>query len=114
MDQLPCAHAIAVCKEMNLDPYKYCSSYHTKEAMIATYKESTYPVGNKDTWQIPEHIKAVEVKPPEGKIRVGRPKKRRCKPAWERNKKVIKETKCGNCRQSGHNQKTCRNTRQIE
>ncbi|XP_062103320.1 uncharacterized protein LOC133814367 [Humulus lupulus] len=69
MDQLPCAHAIAVFKEMNQDPYQYCSLYYTKEAMVATYKESIYPLGNEDTWQIPEHIKAVKIHPPEGKIR---------------------------------------------
>ncbi|XP_062075860.1 uncharacterized protein LOC133779986 [Humulus lupulus] len=69
MDQLPCAHAIAVFKEMNQDPYQYCSPYYTKEDMVATYKESVYPLGNEDTWQIPEHIKAVKIHPPEGKIR---------------------------------------------
>ncbi|XP_062086749.1 uncharacterized protein LOC133792994 [Humulus lupulus] len=70
MDQLPCAHAIATLKEMNQDPYKYCSPYYSKEAMVATYQEIVYPIGNEDTWEIPEHIKAVKVHPPEGRIRV--------------------------------------------
>ncbi|XP_062089537.1 uncharacterized protein LOC133796073 [Humulus lupulus] len=87
MDQLICAHAIAIFKEINQDPYQYCSQYYTKEAMVATYKEIIYPLGNEDTWQIPKHIKVVKIHPPEGKIRVGRPKKRRCKAVWEKNKK---------------------------
>ncbi|XP_062089445.1 uncharacterized protein LOC133795978 [Humulus lupulus] len=114
MDQLPCAHAIAVFKEMNQDPYQYCSPYYTKEAMVATYKESIYPLGNEDTWLIPEHIKAVKIHPPEGKIRVGRPNKRRCQAAWEKNKKRKKQNKCGNCSQSGHNRKTCRDPRKKD
>ena len=109
MDQLPCAHAIAILKEMNQDPYQYCSPYYSKEAMVATYQEIVYPIGNEDTWEIPEHIKDVKVHPPEGRIRVGRPKKRRCKATWEKNKKARKENKCGSCGQYGHNRKTCRN-----
>ncbi|XP_062088985.1 uncharacterized protein LOC133795549 [Humulus lupulus] len=70
MDQLPCAHAIAILKEMNQDRYQYCSPYYSKEAMVATYQEIVYPIGNEDTWKIPEHIKAVKVHPPEGRIRV--------------------------------------------
>ncbi|XP_062107863.1 uncharacterized protein LOC133818811 [Humulus lupulus] len=97
MDQLPCAHVIAILKEMNQDPYQYYSPYYSKEAMVATYREIVYPIGNEDTWEIPEHIKAVKVHPPEGRIRVGRPKKRRCKVAWEKNKKPKKQNKCGSC-----------------
>ncbi|XP_062088650.1 uncharacterized protein LOC133795208 [Humulus lupulus] len=70
MDHLPCAYAIAILKEMNQDPYQYCSPYYSKEAMVATYQEIVYPIGNEDTWEIPEHIKAVKVHPPEGRIRV--------------------------------------------
>ncbi|XP_062119220.1 uncharacterized protein LOC133832967 [Humulus lupulus] len=39
MDQLPCAHAIAILKEMNHDPYQYYSPYYSKESMVATYQE---------------------------------------------------------------------------
>ncbi|KAL8113473.1 hypothetical protein AgCh_020693 [Apium graveolens] len=49
MDQLPCAHAIAVLQKVNYNPYEYCSSYYIKQAMLAAYKELVYPVVKKDT-----------------------------------------------------------------
>ncbi|KAK1399127.1 SWIM-type domain-containing protein [Heracleum sosnowskyi] len=109
MDQIPCAHAIAVFQKSNLDPYDYCSPYYTKETMVPAYKENVYPVGNKDNWQVPENVKSLIVYPPEGRIRVGRPKKRRCKAHWERNGKILKPIQCSKCKQNGHNKRTCRN-----
>ncbi|KAK1354917.1 hypothetical protein POM88_048173 [Heracleum sosnowskyi] len=109
MDQIPCAHAIAVFQKSNLDPYDYCSPYYTKETMVAAYKENVYPVGNKDNWQVPENLKSLIVYPPEGRIRVDRPKKRRCKTHWERNRKILKLIQCSKCKQNGHNKRTCKN-----
>ncbi|KAK1354916.1 hypothetical protein POM88_048172 [Heracleum sosnowskyi] len=109
MDQIPCAHAIAALQKSNFDPYDYCSQYYKKETMVAAYKEIVYPIGNKETWVIPEHVKSVIVYPPEGRIRVGRPKKRRCKASWERNGNPVKQINCGKCGQNGHNRRTCRN-----
>lgn len=107
MDQLPCAHALAVLHKVNHDPYEYCSSYYTKEAMIAAYKELVYPVGKKDTWKVPDDVKAMKMYPPKGRVRIGRPKKRRRKAAWETNIQV-QQLKCGKCGQGGHNRRTCR------
>ncbi|KAK1393694.1 hypothetical protein POM88_012750 [Heracleum sosnowskyi] len=47
--------------------------------------------------------------PPKGRIRVGRPKKRRCKASWERNAKTLKSIICGKCKKKGHKRRTCRN-----
>ncbi|KAF4400922.1 hypothetical protein G4B88_013763 [Cannabis sativa] len=58
IDQLPCGHAMAVLKDMNKDAYEYCSSYYTKEAMLATYGEIVYPIPNEDTWEVPEYVKS--------------------------------------------------------
>ncbi|KAK1398347.1 Zinc finger containing preotein [Heracleum sosnowskyi] len=109
MDQIPCAHVIVALQKSNLDPYDYCSQYYKKETMVDAYKEIVHPIENKETWVIPEHIKSVIVYPPEGRIRVGRPKKRRCKASWERNGKPVKQINCGKCGQNGHNRRTCRN-----
>ncbi|KAK1367646.1 hypothetical protein POM88_033738 [Heracleum sosnowskyi] len=109
MDEILCAHAIAVFQKCNIDPYEYCSVYYKKETMVAAYKETVYPVGNRDTWEVPQTVKSLIVNPPEGRIRVGRPKKRRCKASWERNGKTLKPIICGKCKQSGHNRRSCRN-----
>ena len=48
MDQMPCSHAIAVFLKANIDPYGYCSIYFQKDSMVAAYKETVYPLGNKE------------------------------------------------------------------
>ncbi|KAF4368704.1 hypothetical protein G4B88_025122 [Cannabis sativa] len=94
MDQIPCKHAIAVLKANNEDPYQYYSAYYMKEAMVATYGEVVYPIGNKDMWETLDEIKNWKIDPPKGRVRVGRAKKRRFKPGWEKKKtKCQKKTK---------------------
>ncbi|KAK1402914.1 SWIM-type domain-containing protein [Heracleum sosnowskyi] len=108
MDQLSCAHAIAVLKKVNHDPYEYCSSYYTKEAMIAAYTELVYRIGKKDTWKVPKVIKARKMYSQKGRVGIGRPKKRRRKGAWEANM-TIQQFTYGKCNQAGHNKRTCKN-----
>ena len=86
LDQLTCAHEIAVLQKANHDPYDYCSSYFTKEAMIHAYEETVFPVGHEDTWEVPENIKSMTLYPSQVRVRVRRPKKR-CKTFWEINAK---------------------------
>lgn len=109
MDQMPCSHAIAVFLKANIDPYGYCSIYFQKDSMVAAYKETVYPLGNKETWEIPESVSCLRVNPPEGRIRAGRPKKKRYKAFWEKEKCTVKLIKCSRCDQVGHNRRTCRN-----
>ncbi|GFP91997.1 hypothetical protein PHJA_001343800 [Phtheirospermum japonicum] len=52
MDEIPCPHAIAVLKEMNLDHYNYCSDYYMKETMLVTYCEMVYPIEHEATWML--------------------------------------------------------------
>ncbi|XP_062100658.1 uncharacterized protein LOC133806584 [Humulus lupulus] len=44
-DEFPCGHALAVMKEMNIDPYDYCSHYYTTKVWLETYNAIVYPVG---------------------------------------------------------------------
>ena len=105
IDQLPCPHALAILKQMNQDPYKYCSNFYTKETLLATYEETVHPIPNQTTWNIPIQEQQIKVQPPEGRIKAGRPKKRRIKAQWA----YTRHNKCGRCAQLGHNRKTCRN-----
>ncbi|XP_074367458.1 uncharacterized protein LOC141707911 [Apium graveolens] len=108
LDQLSCAHAIVVLQKANHDPYDYCSPYFTKEAMIHAYEETMFPVGHEDTWEVPENIKSMAPYPPQGRVRVGRQKKR-YKASWEMNAKQREQIKCGSCNQYRHNKRTCQN-----
>ncbi|XP_020426520.1 uncharacterized protein LOC109950802 [Prunus persica] len=64
LEQLPCKHAIAVCRHLNLNPYSFASSYYTRATWAAAYAESIYPVPPKGTWVIPEHLNNVKILPP--------------------------------------------------
>ncbi|WOH07864.1 hypothetical protein DCAR_0727298 [Daucus carota subsp. sativus] len=108
LDQLPCGHAIVVLQKANHDPYDYCSPYFTKEAMIHAYEETVFHVGHEDTWEVSENFKSMKVYPPQGRVRVGRQKKR-CKVSWEINAKQHEQVKCGSCNQYGHNRRSCWN-----
>ena len=64
-------------------------------------------VGHEDTWEVPESFKSMALYPPQGRVRVGRPKKRRCKASCEINAKQREQVKCESCNQYGHNRRTC-------
>ncbi|XP_050229196.1 uncharacterized protein LOC126678336 [Mercurialis annua] len=101
VDMLPCRHASAVCYDKHQDPHEYCSNYFTNEKMLATYEEVVYPVNKEDTWDIPTEVENYIVLPPVGRIKAGRPKKRRIKG-------VVEHQTQNRCTAYGHNRKTCR------
>ena len=49
IDELPCSHALVILKQMNQDPYRYCSQFYTKQVLLETYKEIVYPIPNQAT-----------------------------------------------------------------
>ncbi|KAM6563997.1 hypothetical protein CsatB_023995 [Cannabis sativa] len=103
-DEMPCNHAVAVMKDLNINTYNYCAQYYTSKAWLQTYEETVYPVGNVREWELPEFFEDIIVLPPKERIKSGRPRKRRMAAAWE----TKKQNKCGKCGQNGHNKKTCR------
>ncbi|PON58068.1 Zinc finger, PMZ-type [Trema orientale] len=105
MDELPCSHAMAVFAKKHLSSYDYCSKYYKKETMLATYEGTVHPVGNPKEWTIPNSISEIKLKTPKGKRKAGRPKKKRIPSAGEPKAK----TRCGRCKEYGHNRVTCRN-----
>ena len=101
LQEMSCAHTAAVLTKLHQQPYDYCSIYHKKETLVATYKETVYPIPAREQWDIPEEIENIVVLPPYGKVQPGRPRKRRF-PA--RNEKKVKH-KCRNCGEEGHNKR---------
>ena len=106
VDKMPCTHASAVLKEMNLNPYEYCCTLYMKKTMLATYEGTIYPVGPRDEWEIPTEISEQIILPPIGKARAGRPRMQRYKVSWE----GTKSNHCGKCGKTGHNRRRCKNT----
>jgi len=60
---------------------------------------------------VPENVVSMICLPPEARQQPGRPKKSRIKYALEiaiEKKKPRRKHTCGNCKQIGHNRKTCK------
>ncbi|XP_062112481.1 uncharacterized protein LOC133823641 [Humulus lupulus] len=91
LDELPCEHAMAVIRKMNLQYKKYCSYYFTKQAMLNTYNASIHPLGDPKTWRVPPDVEEIEVLPPKGNRKSGRPRKKRFVSAREGSYQL----KCG-------------------
>ena len=72
---IPCEHAIASAQHRSVDIYSLCSPFYLKEIWIEMYKESIYPVGNEEQWNVPDDIKNMKVLAPVEKKQAGRPKK---------------------------------------
>ena len=46
MDQYPCDHVMAACRECKITPYNMCWHYYGADAYRASYKESIYPISD--------------------------------------------------------------------
>ncbi|KAH9658494.1 SWIM-type domain-containing protein [Citrus sinensis] len=104
LDQLPCEHALAVCRyRETLSVYDMCSRYYSSEAWVAAYAETIYPVGTEKEWEVSEEVQSNEVLPPVEKRKKGRPQKIRIPSQGEEKLR----RKCGRCGSRGHNRLTC-------
>ena len=69
-DEMPCNHAVAVMKDLNINTYNYCAQYYTSKAWLQTYEETVYPVGNVRECELPEFFEDIIVLPPKEKNQV--------------------------------------------
>ncbi|XP_060966965.1 uncharacterized protein LOC115720511 [Cannabis sativa] len=104
-DEMPCSHAMAVISKRHFKCYNFCSYFYTKQAFLATYEETVFPIGDRDSWELPDHIRQIEVLPPKHKRPAGRPRKQRYKTAMEK----ATQNQCTQCLKRGHNRRTCKN-----
>ncbi|CAL8134661.1 unnamed protein product [Prunus armeniaca] len=104
LEQLPCKHAIAVCRHLKLNPDSLASSYYTRATWAAAYAKSIYPVPPQGTWVIPEHLNNIKILPPLSKVMAGRHKTQRIPSKGEDRR----ENKCSRCGVKGHYRNTCK------
>ncbi|CAL8083959.1 unnamed protein product [Prunus armeniaca] len=104
LEQLPCKHAIAVCRHLKLNPYSFASSYYTRATWAAAYAESIYPVPPEGTWVIPQNVKKVKILPPLCNVMPGRRKTQRIASRGEESR----QKKCSRCGVKGHYRSTCK------
>ena len=105
VDQIPCAHAMAVCNHRRIDQYNYCSNYYIKEFLYACYAHVIRPIGSAEGWDVSEEVRSQIVNPPKPKRGPGRPRVRRILLQGEE----LDPIRCGRCNSYGHNRQTCTN-----
>ncbi|XP_038889210.1 uncharacterized protein LOC120079095 [Benincasa hispida] len=49
--EIPCAHACAIIRGLNLDIYAFVSDYYFSSTLLSTYKGSVYPIENHSDWR---------------------------------------------------------------
>jgi len=110
LTEIPCCHALAAMKFLNVDPVNFISFWYKKETYAEVYNTIIYPVNGEQVW---ERTEMSDVVPPPTKKMLGRPKKKRRLEPWEvmKNKTQLGQTglkkKCGICHKLGHNRKSC-------
>ncbi|CAE5975476.1 unnamed protein product [Arabidopsis arenosa] len=104
--KIPCAHAIAATKHINLNEYDYVDTLYSNKRWTLAYSESIYPVGDRTQWEVPADVAAFVCRPPSSRVPSGRPKKKRIPSGWEYGKSAT-NYKCRRCGQNGHNKSSC-------
>ncbi|XP_075102905.1 uncharacterized protein LOC142177599 [Nicotiana tabacum] len=57
-DELPCIHAIAAIEKRNIKKSNFYSDWYLKESWLKIYERQIHPVGNTDSWIVPESVKS--------------------------------------------------------
>ncbi|KAH0635986.1 hypothetical protein KY285_035670 [Solanum tuberosum] len=95
LDEIHCAHAIAVLKDKNVtNMHPYCSDYYKLDALVKSYEIPMVPMPDREDWTVADNVIAETVFPPRYKRLAGRSRKR-----------ITVNTNC--CGQQGHNRRTC-------
>jgi hypothetical protein len=107
---IPCHHAIACCREDNINPESLVHSCYTIDTYMRAYGYNLAPFRGRIFW---EKMNASAVNPPLYTKVMGRPKKNRRKAPEEKEKKGVKiftkagvKIHCSVCGRSDHNKRT--------
>ena len=103
LEQLPCAHVLAVCSQARIKRSRLWSDKYTTDALHYAYGETINPVGDQSDWVMPEDLSGLKVLPPNERVSAGRPRTNRRPSQGEQQVQVI----CDRCGQRGHNRRSC-------
>ncbi|XP_047257559.1 uncharacterized protein LOC107849026 [Capsicum annuum] len=108
IDEIPCAHVIAVLKSKNFDVKeygRYCSELYRPNTIVKMYELLIVPMLDTKDWNVLEFINAEKVLPPKYKGPSSRPKKGRHLKSSE--SLTASSNHCGKCGRADHNWRTC-------
>ena len=77
LEQLQCAHALAVCSQARIKRSRLWSDKYTTDALRSAYGETINPVGDQSDWVLPEELSDLKVLPPNERVSVGWPRRNR-------------------------------------
>lgn len=112
---IPCCHALAVMKLLNLDAEDFIPGWFRKATYEETYSSIIYSINGKNMWEVTPYN---DVFPPKKRALPGRPKKKCRLEEWElirdetRMRKGGLRKRCRICREMGHNRKSCKKSTQ--
>ncbi|XP_058183904.1 uncharacterized protein LOC131301559 [Rhododendron vialii] len=110
---IPCHHAIAAIQEKYDKVERYISPWYSKASYMNAYQPLINPINGYSMWPKTGFTPVI---PPSGRIKQGRPKKKRILGAEEyinpkypnKLRKVGQNSVfCGRCGKHGHNRRTC-------
>ncbi|XP_014515645.1 uncharacterized protein LOC106773469 [Vigna radiata var. radiata] len=110
---VPCAHALAAMRFLNLNEEDYIPACFHTSTYEQIYSSIIYPINGNNLWEVTQYE---DVMPPSKRKLCGRPKKKRRLEQWELHKDNTRMTKggllkrCSKCREVGHNKKRCPKT----
>ncbi|XP_027910402.1 uncharacterized protein LOC114169447 [Vigna unguiculata] len=107
---IPCCHALSAMKFLGINGEDFISTWFRKNTYEETYSSIIFPINGQNVWDITPYP---DLLPPEKRIMLGRPKKKRRLQDWELRKDETQMTnaglrkRCGFCKQLDHNKNKC-------
>ncbi|KAK9290403.1 hypothetical protein L1049_008572 [Liquidambar formosana] len=113
---IPCSHAVAAILRASMNPEDFVDECYHKVTNGMAYAPMIYPIGDPTNWAASG---CEPVGPPPYRKAPGRPKKARKKgqdetPAGTAVNRKNNTVKCKNCKNFGHNSRSCKSTPVIE
>ncbi|XP_050936277.1 uncharacterized protein LOC127144415 [Cucumis melo] len=102
VEEIPCTHALAVLRMLNLDTYSYLSEFYYRETLSATYYGCIQLIGSHFDERVVDSV--TKILPPVFKRQAGRPRKQRIPYVDE----FSSSARCSNCNRKGYNSRTCK------
>ncbi|XP_065869154.1 uncharacterized protein [Euphorbia lathyris] len=103
--KMPCSHAIAACKHIQMDFWLLVDKSFTLEESLNCYKTVFQPLTNQE---LPDLSGPTVIVNSETKRKKGRPKSTRVRNEMDPSEPINKII-CKICKESGHNRLTCKN-----
>ncbi|XP_061340519.1 uncharacterized protein LOC133286996 [Gastrolobium bilobum] len=110
--RFPCSHVIAACTSTHHDPTQYIDPAYSAKNQCEVYSAQWYPIGNEDF--IPPFAHATIIPEVSMRRQWGRPNSTRIHNEMDSREGAITRTRCGYCREVGHNKRHCPSRQQPQ